>query len=829
MEGFSLSVKLQFQFVKHTVISIHRCEINQRDFKFYLSWAEYKKIRPVQKKRETKLSGKWTNMFAHKIKETIETCSFRFTYNHVALKASRKKTFFWVGKASCSFSKCLQLLLHIRREPKKHKRVKVRVSIQNKKLLVKHGRVKHARKISGEERTTLAQEMSTKGISNVYYEKYGNISESALNAGCMDGIGNKARLHKISSEANLSNRLHQNVIVECSILKDVYSEQDKTSKIIKGFVQNISFRPFIIHMYCEEQLRILIRSIKTGSCTLHIDATGKIVENIPDQQKRVYYYTIVLPNPKVGKPPIPVAEMISNSHDTPDLTHFFARVVHSMKQLRSNINMPYQIVIDYSWALLHACLLGFNGETIHTYLTRSWSRVTSSDYQSTQSKTTIHMCSSHLLHSIARKMSELTKDKGLKQFILFCVAGMQRCTQLKSLERIFSNLCIVLLSKTQNGQFRDARNFLRTVIIGEYNEQDYDLDLDTSESEVDDFSLHVSTDALKGNPFFRYFENIKKDLQMNDETGEPNKYYMPSAVNFLLQRYLAIVPLWTCLLFAKPVTNAEVENWMRILKHDILLSKTRLRPGTVIQKIQSNLIGRIREHQDESAEGHKDLSEDEESPDIQNMTDPVFCSEKWERRKSDTNTRKRPSKYSSKPNEIPTPKKKHKIGMDHDLHTKRKDTNKARKKVLQNKSTDHKMEGIPWGGRVSVDGIAVTLSNTCTIDNLLFITWVLIRSEKSINMWMQEKAATIPACRALLKAGEHFTSKQWALGKTVWLKTFNLGEPNENSVWDVWGGESEQFVMHYGFAQETFTESLCSNTRCKRRKRKATAREILLG
>ena len=190
VKGFSSSVKRQFQFVKHTVISIHRRKLNQRDFKFYLSWAEYKKIHPVQK-REKKLSGRWTNTFAHKIKETIETCSFRFTYNHVALKASRKKHF-WVGKARCSFSKCLQLLLQIRREPKKPKRLKVRVSIQNKKLLVKHETVKHARKITREERTTLAKKMTTKRISNVYYEKYVNISESALNAGCMDGIGNKA-------------------------------------------------------------------------------------------------------------------------------------------------------------------------------------------------------------------------------------------------------------------------------------------------------------------------------------------------------------------------------------------------------------------------------------------------------------------------------------------------------------------------------------------------------------------------------------------------------------------------------------------------------------
>ena len=73
---------------------------------------------------------------------------------------------------------------------------------------------------------------------------------------------------------------------------------------------------------------------------------------------------------------------------------------------------------------------------------------------------------------------------------------------------------------------------------------------------------------------------------MNNETEEPNNYYMPSAVNFLQQRYLAIAPLWTCLQCAKPVTNVEVENWLRILKHDILLSKTRLRPGTQKEKQQ---------------------------------------------------------------------------------------------------------------------------------------------------------------------------------------------------------------------------------------------------
>ena len=41
-------------------------------------------------------------------------------------------------------------------------------------------------------------------------------------------------------------------------------------------------------------------------------------------------------------------------------------------------------------------------------------------------------------------------------------------------------------------------------------------------------------------------------------------------------------------------SNAIVENWMRILKINILQNQTKLRPGDFLRKIREGLEGRIR-------------------------------------------------------------------------------------------------------------------------------------------------------------------------------------------------------------------------------------------
>ena len=56
----------------------------------------------------------------------------------------------------------------------------------------------------------------------------------------MLGVGSKQSLHKISSEKNLCECVHNDVMMECAMLKDVYNDLDRSSKV-PDFTQMLSF------------------------------------------------------------------------------------------------------------------------------------------------------------------------------------------------------------------------------------------------------------------------------------------------------------------------------------------------------------------------------------------------------------------------------------------------------------------------------------------------------------------------------------------------------------------------------------------------------------
>ena len=56
----------------------------------------------------------------------------------------------------------------------------------------------------------------------------------------MLGVGSKQSLHKISSEKNLCECVHNDVMMECAVLKDVYNDLDRSSKV-PDFTQMLSF------------------------------------------------------------------------------------------------------------------------------------------------------------------------------------------------------------------------------------------------------------------------------------------------------------------------------------------------------------------------------------------------------------------------------------------------------------------------------------------------------------------------------------------------------------------------------------------------------------
>ena len=96
---------------------------------------------------------------------------------------------------------------------------------------------------------------------------------------------------------------------------------------LHGYVQFFGISPFVMHLYTEEQLKILKKYSKVVQTTiLHFDGTGQILKRI--EEKQVFYYPIVLHLPEY--PPLPIAELFTNEHSNITISHFLSSVLHKM-------------------------------------------------------------------------------------------------------------------------------------------------------------------------------------------------------------------------------------------------------------------------------------------------------------------------------------------------------------------------------------------------------------------------------------------------------------------------------------------------------------------
>ena len=96
---------------------------------------------------------------------------------------------------------------------------------------------------------------------------------------------------------------------------------------------------------------------------------------------------------------------------------------------------------------------------------------------------------------------------------------------------------------------------------------------------------------------------IFRNLSKNTPLEENNTYYCSNLPEFLATNYMSICPLWTGLIigpskFPEEVnatfTNSVAENWMRIVKNNILNEESKLRPGDFIRRMYEGISGRIK-------------------------------------------------------------------------------------------------------------------------------------------------------------------------------------------------------------------------------------------
>ncbi|XP_026104384.1 uncharacterized protein LOC113075953 [Carassius auratus] len=125
------------------------------------------------------------------------------------------------------------------------------------------------------------------------------------------------------------------------------------------------------------------------------------------------------------------------------------------------------------------------------------------------------------------------------------------------------------------------------------------------------------TSVCGRSPFTSLFTavlNRAKSLHFSSKTGGKNTFFCPELIDFLMNNYMSIFPLWSGVLlgdlsrFSEISTatvsqqsktresNCHVEQWFWIVKHSILKKKKYLRPADFIQNMYGSLQGRYKEH-----------------------------------------------------------------------------------------------------------------------------------------------------------------------------------------------------------------------------------------
>ena len=154
----------------------------------------------------------------------------------------------------------------------------------------------------------------------------------------------------------------------------------------------------------------------------HVDATGSVVRPIDDRP--IYYYAVVMAMKK-GLNSLPLYEFVTNVHNVGNLKMAFVAWWGHMAQVNF---VPDIIVMDGSWAIIHATLYVFCMQTIDQHLLSLWNRLVEGSLLKPDVPC-VRLCCSHFLKSVSRRLLKLPISKEVH--ILF--PSSQTCLKICSL------------------------------------------------------------------------------------------------------------------------------------------------------------------------------------------------------------------------------------------------------------------------------------------------------------------------------------------------------------------------------------------------------------
>jgi len=136
----------------------------------------------------------------------------------------------------------------------------------------------------------------------------------------------------------------------------------------KNFSHFIQFLPtkLEVHLWNREHISLLVNNIKKD--TLHLGASGCVVQRMKYVEKRILLYSMVAHIPEYNMV-YPVAHAILSNHFTYDIVRFLSELNRCCKVYKLKLPICKRIITDLSMAIIQAILNEFIDSDIIAYNT----------------------------------------------------------------------------------------------------------------------------------------------------------------------------------------------------------------------------------------------------------------------------------------------------------------------------------------------------------------------------------------------------------------------------------------------------------------------------
>lgn len=584
-------------------------------------------------KKKTLVRNVWTTLFRkHLLKSNRECPGLYVTKHHFNSQKRQPHSPFLVIDAYCNHAGCKKYKFTLEKMPKLSKIVKFHVSSTGSK---NHEGVLHTQ-TRGQERKKIRKKLARQKQFQYMVESVNKTNDAAIDNGSTGHYKNEGVVRKIRSEGLAISDLHKEDFI------DAYEHMVKQDANEK-YIQNVA-SPLMVSAYSKQQIAVAKKL--TGYKVLYWDATGRIVRNLSNDKKRVFYYAAVM---NVNNRIIPLFEFFSANHDANTLSTPLINFKEFAKKNGLDLNFFDVIVTDWSLAMINALNLAWNKLNMQQYLHHTYNIITNHRQTKSPEFLPMHLCAAHFMKIVVKDVVEILKQKRFaehqklldkskgarkedkhtkiiykttKSFLIKCISILVVAKDLEEFKNFYDKICFVVLHKNQTNEVTNNVKYLHEKMTHYFSLLEIkEVDLDKDKENDSDDCNHVS--LLQKHEIKReiqvdfhedisceFGKNIKESskflhdfrfqlLQIKDKINKitdkkplkPNIYYIPEFAELLTESYIPFIALWARLLLYSckciapdRLCNNCCENWFNVAKHLINEGLVNQKIGRVLLK-----------------------------------------------------------------------------------------------------------------------------------------------------------------------------------------------------------------------------------------------------